>query len=111
MKKLIPIGIVCAVAVLTSCSLNIITPTETTIKAENNLTNLSIVVSGSTTKVTAIDLADVTIGDVFFSYIQGGTSTASKVTYKTGSVNIYIDTAIVLAKVLGFNQTLLIIHF
>ncbi len=95
------IGVLCAAGIIGGCSVTVIAPEETKIKAENNLVDLSVDVDGSTTNVDAIDLADVTIGDVYFSYIQGGTSTTAKTTSRLGKVSIFIDTAIVLTTVLG----------
>ena len=96
--------LITAVAALlfAGCQVDIVTPPPTTVKAENDLTNLSIDVQGTTTNVDAIDLANVYIGnDVFFSYVEAGYTTGSKTTHESGKVTIDIDTAIVVTKVLG----------
>jgi len=87
---------------LASCTVNVLTPPSTTVKAENDLTNLKIDVKGTTTNVDGIDLANVYIGnDVFFSYVQAGYTTNAKTTHESGKVTVDIDTAIVITKVLG----------
>jgi hypothetical protein len=93
-----------AVAVLfffMGCTVTVLNPDETKIKAENKLVNLSVDVDGKTTNVEAIDLVYVDIGDVFFSFIQGGTTSIEKTSSSSGKVPILIDTAIVVTKVLG----------
>jgi hypothetical protein len=83
------------------CSVNVFTPPDTTIKAENDLTNLSIDVQGQTTLVDGIDLANVYIGDVYFPYVEAGYATSSRISHRYGQVSVDIDTAIVVTNVLG----------
>jgi hypothetical protein len=79
---------------------------RTKVKVENDLTGLSIDVGGTTTNVDAIDLAGITIGDVYFSFVQGGTTSAAKATNSSGTVTVTIDSAYVLTTVLGIPVTL-----
>jgi hypothetical protein len=74
---------------------------QTKVEVENDLTNLSVDVAGATTNVTAIDLAGVTVGDAFFSFVEGGTTSSTQVTGSSGSVTVTIDTAYVWTNVLG----------
>jgi hypothetical protein len=97
------IFLICAVSILAGCSVSIDTPPDTTIKAENDLTNLYIDVMGKTTQVDGIDLANVYIGDVYFSYVNAGYSTVSKISNSYGQVSVDIDTAIVMTTVLGID--------
>ncbi|MCU0610048.1 MAG: hypothetical protein MUF22_09825 [Chitinispirillaceae bacterium] len=99
-KKLIVLS-VCAAALLLQCSVEVFLPPQTTIRAENDLTAMSVEVNGASTEVTGIDLAGVTIGDVFFSSIDYGTITAAKATNRSGEVAVNIDEALVWTKVLG----------
>lgn len=101
LKKLfwvIPAGFI---AILGGCTVFVATPEETTIKARNDLTAMSVDVNGKSTNIEGIDLIDITIGDVYFPYIEYGTTSAVKVTYRSGNVSVYIDTAVVSTKVLG----------
>ena len=88
-------------AITMACNVTVVTPPQTTVKAENDLTAMSVDVKGATTNIDGIDLSAVTIGDVYFSAIDYGTTTASKVTNRSGDVTVYIDTAWVYTKVLG----------
>ena len=79
---------------------------QTKVKVKNDLTNLSIDVGGTTTNVNAIDLAGITIGDVNFSSVDGGTTSDAKTTNSSGTVDVTIDSAYVLTTVLGIPVTL-----
>ena len=87
--------------ILVSCAVILSPVSPTTIRAENGLTAMSVDVSGTTTEVSGIDLGGVTIGDVYFSSILYGTTTAAKVTNRAGDVNVTIETADVSTTVLG----------
>jgi hypothetical protein len=100
-RKLFGVIALCVISMLESCTVVVTKPTETTIKAENDLTSMSVDVNGTTTNIDGIDLIKVTIGDVIFPYIDYGTTSATQVTNKSGDVTIYIDTAVVSAKFLG----------
>ena len=100
-NKLVCILSLCAVAMVADCTINVTPLAVTTVKAENDLTNLSVDVNGTTTDVTGIDLIYVTIGDVFFSFVNYGTTTSAKTTDRSGNVAVTMDTAVVYTQVLG----------
>lgn len=100
-RKLFGVIALCVISMLESCTVVVTKPTETTIKAENDLTSMSVDVNGTTTNIDGIDLIKVTIGDVYFPYIDYGSTSATQVTNKSGKVTVYIDTAVVSTKVLG----------
>jgi uncharacterized membrane protein len=79
----------------TGCAVIVSTPVQTTVTAENDMTNLTMAVGGQTKDIVGIDLIDVTIGDVYYSYVPYGHTTSSKVTHRSGDVSVYIDTAVV----------------
>jgi len=79
---------------------------KTRVRVDNALTNLVVDVGGVQTTVDAIDLAGVTVGDDFFSYVAGGTTSSSQATNSIGSVNVTIDSAYVTTKILGQSVTL-----
>jgi hypothetical protein len=79
---------------------------RTKVKVENDLTNLSVDVGGTTTNVAEIDLAGITIGDVVFPFVQGGTISAAEATNSSGTVTVTIDSAYVRTTVLGLPVTL-----
>jgi hypothetical protein len=94
--------LVLGMAVLVSgCAVFITPSTPTTIKAQNSLTAMSVDVGGTTTHVNGIDLVDVTIGDIVFSSIDYGTTTAAVTTHRSGNVAVDIGTAVVWTTVLG----------
>jgi hypothetical protein len=104
LKKLLWVLAFETVALVAGCTVAVNSPPPpplTTIKAENNLSNLSVDVSGTTTSVDGIDLQCVTIGDVFFASIAYGTTSSEKVTNRAGNVTVTIGTAIVYTTVLG----------
>jgi hypothetical protein len=109
LKKLSGLLALCAFFTVSGCSLWVSTPTpppQTTVEAENNLTSMSVDVSGVTTDVNGIDLEDVSIGDVSYSSILYGTTSSEKVTDRSGNVTVTIGTALVSTQVL--NQTVTI---
>jgi hypothetical protein len=79
---------------------------ETKIKARNDLTDLTVDVNGSVTDVDAIDLEEVTIGDVLFSSVPAGTTTSEKSTQQSGAVTISIERANVVVMLLGQSVTM-----
>jgi hypothetical protein len=102
-KKILGLLALCAIAVAAGCSVFVSSPTQTTVEAENNLNSMSVDVNGTTTNVDGIDLENVTIGDVFYSSVPYGTTSAEKVTNRSGDVTVTIGTAVVFTQVL--NQT------
>jgi hypothetical protein len=100
-KKLFGLAALCIVILVGGCTLTVTPPPQTTVKVENDLTNLSIDVGGTTTNVDAIDLQGITMGDLYYDYVQGGQTSATKVTNRSGTETIYIDSAYVWTKVLG----------
>ncbi len=78
---------------------------RTKVQVENELTNLDVDVNGVTTHVDAIDLEGITVGDVSFSYVAGGTTSIAKGTASSGSVTVTIDSAYVKTNLLGVPVT------
>jgi hypothetical protein len=83
-----------AVAAFTSGCLFVVEVEDTTVRAQNVMTDLTIRVDGIDFAVEYIDLYDVTIGDVFFSEVQAGDrATSYRVSGYSGSVDVYIGSA------------------
>jgi maltoporin len=91
----------CIVVLVGGCTLTLAPAPETKVQVENSLTNLSVDVNGTTTAVDAIDLQGIYVGDAYFDYVQGGQTSAAKVTTSSGNVTITIDSAYIWTKVLG----------
>jgi hypothetical protein len=100
-RNLLRVLAVCAVSLVESCAVVVTPPVQTTVEAENNLTSMSVDVSGTTTTVDGIDLKNVTIGDVSYSSIAYGTTSSEKVTNSYGKVDVDIGTAVVWTKLLN----------
>jgi hypothetical protein len=80
------------------CSVTVIAPTETKVKAENDLANLTVEIGTSSASGVDINLYSVQIGDdVTFSSILSGTVTNEKVTSQSGTVDIVIGEADVIS--------------
>lgn len=105
-RRLIALVVPFGVALMTGCSVTVNGPVETRVRAQNDLTDLSVDVNGSTTAVDAIDLLDVVVGDVSFALVAGGTTTSSKLTNRSGNVTVVLGEAEVLTSVLGQPVTL-----
>lgn len=71
------------------------------VEAENDLNGMSVDVGGITTGVDGIDLENVAIGDVAFSTVDYGTTSAQKITRSSGEVTVTIGTAVVYTRVLN----------
>ena len=83
-----------AAALMTvSCHFWIEVPVETTVRAQNEMTDLEVSVYGETTSGVDIDLNGVTIGDVYFSKIPAGSVTGEEDTDRSGIVNVFIASA------------------
>lgn len=89
-------------AILTiNCSVLVSPPQYTSVEATNNLNGMNVDVNGTTTDVNGIDLENVQIGDVGYSAIAYGTTSAEKVTNRVGDVTVTIGTAVVYTNVLN----------
>lgn len=88
------------VILASSCAVFVNVPEETTVETENNLNSMSVDINGTTTNVDGVDLENVAIGDVMFSSVAYGTTSAKKVTNSSGEVNVTIGTAVVFTRVL-----------
>ena len=75
------------------CHFWIEVPVETTVRAQNEMTDLEVSVYGETTSGVDIDLNGVTIGDVYFSKIPAGSVTGEEDTDRSGIVNVFIASA------------------
>lgn len=83
-----------AAALLTAgCHFWIEVPVETTVRAQNDMTDLVVSVGGLSTDGVDIDLNGVTIGDVYFSKVRAGRVTGNEVTDRSGVVNVFIASA------------------
>ena len=94
MKKsfwMIPAAVVVIMTV--GCHFWIEVPVETTVRALNDLTDLEVTVNGVTSEVPNIDLDQVIIGDVVFSYISAGTVTEYREIGQSGTVDVSIGSA------------------
>jgi hypothetical protein len=104
LKKIVWTVSIGAAILATGCAVLVSPPPPaellTTIETENNLTSMSVDVNGSTTNVAGIDLEGVTVGDVFFSTVPYGTTSAEQVTNRSGNVSVDIGTAVVFTQVL-----------
>lgn len=89
----------CVFAVVSGCAV-FVTP-NTTVRAENSLTAMSITYNNTTTQIDGIDLANVTIGDVSFASIPYGTTTHAVTTNRSGTVNVTFGTVYVVTTVFG----------
>jgi uncharacterized protein (UPF0212 family) len=105
-SNILKVIVVCVSALVMSCTVIVNKPKETRVKAENDLVDLSVDVAGNTTNVDGIDLVDVYVGDVYFPNVDYGTTTALKVTNRSGMVDVDIDEAVVYYKVLGLTMSL-----
>jgi hypothetical protein len=104
MLKILSVSLVVSIVLVTSsCAVFVNTPADTTVETKNNLNSMSVDVGGITTNVDGIDLENVTIGDVVFSSVPYGTTSAEKVTNSSGDVDVTIGTAIVYTTVLGLS--------
>ncbi|MCX7726893.1 MAG: hypothetical protein N2053_08595 [Chitinispirillaceae bacterium] len=105
MKKVITFVGIYGILLLLSCTL-IVEVDETTLRAENDMTNLEVTYTdGSKYNIVSIDLYDVEIGDVYFSEILAGTTTDKKTTNRRGWVSVYIGSALIRYKFLGTIQS------
>lgn len=76
------------------CSVTVIAPQQTKIKAENNLSNLTVEIGTSSVSGVNINLYNVGIGDdVEFASILSGAATGEQVTTNSGKVDILIGEA------------------
>jgi hypothetical protein len=94
MKKISLAAVLCIAAVIGGCTLSVTPSADTTVRAENDLTNVSVSIGGASTAVGAVDLYGVTIGDALFPYVASGTVTSQLVTYTPGSVYVEADSAV-----------------
>jgi hypothetical protein len=92
-KKLSSLAALCVLALVAGCTVSVVTP-QTTIKAENDLTNVTVNLTGSSPTFTRIDLYGVTVGDAYFPYVEGGYVSATLVTNSSGTVNVSVDSAL-----------------
>lgn len=92
-----------AVTALMVAGCDIIVQSPTTVKAENDMTDLLVEIDGVENDVSGIDLYNVEIGDITWSAIYAGTVTTAEETTSSGSTIISIGsaTATVLVSVLG----------
>jgi hypothetical protein len=92
-----------AVTALMVAGCDIIVQSPTTVKAENDMTDLVVEINGDENDVSGIDLYNVEIGDITWSAIYAGTVTTAEETTSSGSTIISIGsaTATVLVSVLG----------
>jgi hypothetical protein len=93
LKRFFGTALVLLVALIASCTVTV-APVTTTVTAENDLTGLSVNINGTPTTLDRIDLYGVTIGDVYFPFVAGGQATSTQITHASGSVTIYVDSAI-----------------
>jgi hypothetical protein len=96
MKRFLLVSCALATMVLCSgCMLFVEVPTApaTTVRAENDLTNLSVDVNGQVTHVYNIDLTSVTIGDILYTHVYGGTLSSEVATSRRGTVDVTIGSA------------------
>lgn len=94
LKKLSILAALCVVVLITGCSVNVTQPANTTAKAENDLTALTVNINGIPTNLDAIDLYNVHIGDATFQYVEGGTITPAQVVSSPNPVTISVDSAV-----------------
>jgi hypothetical protein len=88
------IGMVCIALMVGGCSVTVIAPQQTKIKAENNLSNLTVEIGTSSVSGVNINLYNVGIGDdVEFASILSGAATGEQVTTNSGKVDILIGEA------------------
>jgi hypothetical protein len=94
LKWLFAVSASCIVFFVGGCTLNVAPTANTFVKAVNDLNAVNVNISGTSTLLDKIDLYGVTVGDVTFPYVAGGTTTSAKVTNRSGTVNISIDSAV-----------------
>ena len=104
MKKILRLGIAAGLvcALMPGCIL--VMHEETTLSVYNSMHDMTIVAGNSVYPVEAIDLYGVTIGDVYFDYIEAGTISAEVETGYEGDVNISIETAVAYVSVAPAGQ-------
>ena len=78
-KNLWGVVAIAAAAMTMGCNV-FIEVSKTTVRGQNNLTDLVVTVEGADFDIETVDLTDVYIGDVHFSTILAGTVTAEKET-------------------------------
>lgn len=102
MKKMYFKYVALSAAILTvNCAVLVSPPTYTSVEATNDLNGMNVDVNGTTTDIDGIDLENVQIGDVGYSAIAYGTTSAEKVTNSIGDVTVSIGTAVVYTNVLN----------
>ena len=86
---------VVAAAVIAALAAGCVNSTKpvTTIQAEDDLSQISMVVGGQNILFTEIDFYGVTVGDVYFPHVSAHSLTAAVSTSQEGSVPVTIDSA------------------
>ena len=93
-KTLVLVAAACAGLFTNGCTLSVEAPSQTTVAAENDLTNVSVSVSGASITLDSIVLYGVTIGDQYFSSVPAGYLSADKSTSRTGTVSVGADSGV-----------------
>ncbi len=93
-KKLWGIFAVCIAFFIGGCTLSVTPESDTFVKAENDLTYVTLNLGGTSTTFDRIDLYGVTIGDAYFSSVEGGYATTEKATSLYGPVTVSVDSAV-----------------
>lgn len=98
--KLVPILLIPVFSF--SCATMFLAPKDTTISLKNNLTEINVEINGTATDIAGVNLVSIIIGDVYFPFVNYGTTSATKILHTSGDeVPISIDSAIVLINILG----------
>jgi hypothetical protein len=94
MKKISIAVAVCLAAIVGGCTLSVTPAPSTTVRTENDLTNVSVSLNGASTAIGAVDLYGVTVGGLLFPYVASGTVTVDKQTSSLGTVAVSVDSAV-----------------